>query len=90
MALINFTADDHLRACDLLRKKKFVLLENPALSLAVEDRPGVLRELTRKLAAQKIDILNIYGSAPATYGPCTLVLSTSNNQKALVTLKNPR
>ena len=44
-------------------------------------------DATRKLAAKKIDILNVYASAPASYGPCTLVMVTNNNQKALVTLK---
>jgi hypothetical protein len=43
--------------------------------------------LSRKLAAKKIDILNIYGSAPASYGPCMLVITTDDNQKALLTLK---
>ena len=33
------------------------------------------------------DILNIYGSASAGYGPCLIVLSTSDNQKTVVTLR---
>lgn len=87
VALMNFTVDEHLRACDLLRKKKFSVEENPVLILEVEDKPGVLRQITRKLAAARIDILNIYGSAPAPYGACTLVLSTSANARALVVLR---
>jgi predicted regulator of amino acid metabolism with ACT domain len=44
-------------------------------------------QVTRKLAARKINILNIYGSAPSSYKMCTLVVVTDNNQKALVALK---
>ena len=87
VGLINLVAEDHLRASDLLRKKGFPVQENGVVLVEVEDRPGVLRQFTQKLAAKKIDILNIYGSASAGYGPCLLVLSTSDNQKATVTLR---
>ena len=87
VALMNLVVDEHLRATDLLRKSGFAFRISNVLLLEAEDRPGVLLAITRKLASAKIDILNIYGSAPASYGPCILVLSTSNNQKAIVQLK---
>ena len=87
VALINLVTDDALRTKDLLSKKKIKAQENAVLLLQVEDKPGVLKRLTKKLAAKKIDILNIYGSAPASYGPCVLVISTSDNSKALLALK---
>ena len=87
VALMNFVTDDALHTRALLAKKGLKAQENTVLLLEVADRPGVLLSITRKLAAQKIDLLNVYASAPASYGPCTLVISTNNNQKALVTLK---
>lgn len=87
VAMMNFVTDDPLRTRDLLLKKGFTVQENGVLLIEIEDKPGALREITKKLAAKKVDILNIYASAPATYGPCVLVLSTNNNQKALVTLR---
>ena len=87
VALMNFVTDDALHTKDLLIKKGFKVQENTVLLLEVADKPGVLMLITRKLAAKKIDILNIYASSPASYGPCTLVMATNNNQKALVTLK---
>ncbi|MFH1800473.1 MAG: ACT domain-containing protein [Candidatus Omnitrophota bacterium] len=87
VALMNFVTDDTLHTRDLLAKKGLKAQENTVLLLEVVDRPGVLMRITRKLAAQKIDILNVYASAPVSYGPCTLVIATNNNQKALVTLK---
>jgi len=88
VALMNFVTDDALHTRDLLIKKGWKIQENTVLLLEIEDKPGVLMQIARKLAAKKIDILNIYGSAPASYESCTLVLATDNNQKALVTLKH--
>ncbi len=87
VALMNFVTDDALHTRDLLIKRGFKTQENSVLLLEIEDKPGALMQITRKLAAKKIDILNVYASAPASYGPCTLVIATNNNQKALVTLK---
>ena len=87
VALMNFVVDEHLRAMDLLRKKDFPVHENSVVLVEVEDRPGVLKQITEKLAAKKIDLMNLYASTTATYGPCLLVLSSSDNQKAIVALK---
>jgi hypothetical protein len=87
VALMNFVTDDALRTREILAKKGLKAQENAVLLVEAADRPGVLMRITRKLAAQKIDVLNIYASAPVSYGPCTLVIATNNNQKALVTLK---
>ena len=87
VALMNFVVDDHLRAMDSLRKAKFQVQENDVVLIAVEDKPGVLRSLTQRLAAKKIDLMNVYGSTTTTYAPCLLVAASSNNQKAIVTLR---
>ena len=87
VALMNLVTDDPLHTRDLFAKKRMKVQENAVLLLEVEDRPGVLMRITRKLAVKKIDILNIYASAPASYVPCVLVLSTNDNQKALVALR---
>ncbi|HXV27801.1 MAG TPA: ACT domain-containing protein [bacterium] len=87
VALMNLVVDDHLRAGDALRKKGFQVQENDVVLVHVEDKPGVLRQLTQTLAAKKIDLMNIYGSTTTTYAPCLLVLSSSNNQKAIVALR---
>lgn len=87
VALMNFVTDDNLRAKDLLRKKGYSFQENDVLMLEVEDKPGVLSRITKKLRAKKVNILNVYGSAPTSYGPCALVVSTDHNQKAFVALR---
>src|SRR5947209_7749706 len=50
VALLNFVVDDHQHAVDLLRKKGLPFHENEVLIVEVEDQPGVLRNLTKKLA----------------------------------------
>lgn len=87
VGLMNLVTDDPTRTVDLLRKKKYSIQENSVLLVWVEDRPGILRRLTRKLAVKRIDILNIYGSSVAGYDKCLLVIATSNNQRAMVALK---
>jgi len=87
VGLINMVVDEHVRAVDLLEKNKYMVHENPVILAEVEDRPGALKYVAGRLAANKIDILNVYGSAAETYGACLLVFSTSSNQKALVALK---
>jgi len=87
VALMNLVTDDPLRTKDLFAKKGLKAQENVVLLLDVESKPGVLMQITKKLAAKKVDILNIYASAPASYGPCVLVLSTNDNQRALLILQ---
>ena len=87
VALMNFVVDDHLRAVDTLRKSRFQVQENDVVLVYVEDKPGVLKQITQRLAAKKIDLMNIYGSTTTTYAPCLLALASSNNQKAIVTLR---
>ncbi len=87
VALINMVTDDHGPSVEVLKKKGYQLQENPILLLELDDTPGALRKVTQKLAQSKIDLNNLYGSAEATYVPCLLVVSSSNNQKALVALK---
>ena len=48
---------------------------------------GALKVLTAKLAAEAIDIKYIYGTTCSCGGPAKVVLSTSDNEKALVACK---
>ena len=87
VALLNMVTDDHVFSVDTLKKKGFPVQENPVVLVELDDTPGALKKVTQKLAAKKIDLTNLYGSAEATYVPCLLVISSTNNQKALVALR---
>jgi hypothetical protein len=46
-----------------------------------------MKSVTAKLADQKIDILYAYGTACSGGCPARIVLSTSDNERALVSFK---
>lgn len=87
-AKIMLVSDDNLRAQDALKKAGYKSLkENEAIIIDLENKPGTLKQITSILAAKEIDINHIYGTACAGGCPSKIVLSTSDNQKALLMLK---
>ena len=57
------------------------------LSVLVENKPGVLKTITRVLEDNGVDIKHVYGSSCPGGCPATIVLNTSDNEKALVAFK---
>lgn len=87
-AKIMLVTEDSQRAIDALKKKGYKsAVEDEVIMIELENAPGALKGITAKLASQGIDIKYIYGTT--CLGPCSarLVLSTSDNEKALVALK---
>jgi hypothetical protein len=79
---------DNLRASDALIKAGYKgARENPVVIVDLEDKPGALRNITTRLAAENIDIRYIYGTACSEQCPAKIVLSTSNDEKALLVFK---
>lgn len=87
-ATILLITDDNLRAKDALQKKGYKSIkENEVVILDLENKPGVLKEITSKLAAKEIDIKYIYGTVCAAGCPSRIVFSTTDNEKALLVFK---
>ncbi len=87
-ASIMLVTDDNLRAADALKKKKYTSIrESEVVVIELENKPGALKSVTDKLAAGGIDIRYIYGTACAAGCTAKLVVSTSDNEKALVAFK---
>ena len=87
-ARIMLVTDDNLRASDALIKSGYKgARENPVLVVELEDKPGALRNITTKLAAENIDIKYIYGTACSEKCPAKIVLSTGNDERALLVFK---
>lgn len=87
-AKIMLVTDDNLRASDALKKQNYKSVkENEIVIVELENKPGALKNVTMKLAAKNIDIKYIYGTTCSCAGPAKIVLSTSDNEKALVTFK---
>lgn len=87
-AKIMLVTDDNLRASDALRKAGYnSLKEEEVVIVDLEDKPGVLKLLTSDLVKEGIDIKQLYGTTCASGCPAKIVLSTNNNEKALLVFK---
>jgi hypothetical protein len=88
-AKIMLVTEDNLRAADALKKSGYKLLnENEVLIIELENKVGALKLITEKLLAQDIDIKQVYGTTCAASCPAILILSTSDNEKAIVAFKS--
>jgi len=89
-AKIMIVADNAQGAQEVLRKSGYKSIkENEIVVVELENKPGALKYITQALAAEGLDIKHIYGTACACASgcPCRLVLSTSDNNKAMACLK---
>lgn len=87
-ANILLVTDDNLRAADALKKEGYKsAAENEIIMLDLENKPGALKNITAKLASEGIDIKFIFGTTCPTGCPAKIILSTSDNEKALVAFK---
>ena len=87
-AKIMLITDDFLRVTDALKKAGYKSLkESGAIIVELENKTGALKFLTAKLAAEEIDIKQIYGTTCSGSCPAKIILSTSDKEKALVARK---
>lgn len=84
-AKIMLVTDDNLRAKEAIQKAGYKSVkESEAVMVDMMNKPGALKNLTAKLASEKIDIKYTYGTACAEACPARIILSTSNNEKAFI------
>lgn len=87
-AKIMLVTADNLRASDAIKKAGYKSVrENEVIKIDLVNKPGALKTITAKLAAEGIDLKYAYGTICSTGCPAKIILSTSNNEKALVLLK---
>lgn len=83
-ASLMFVTDDNLRACDAIKKKGFSPVEKEVVVVDLENKAGALKVLSGKLASVGIDINYIYGTTCLEGCPAKIVMSTTDNEKAVV------
>ena len=86
---VRLITDQDTIACDTLKKNNFEnISEKNVLVVTLEDKPGALNVLTKKIADEDIDIKHIYATtcSAGACSSCKIVVDTSDNQKALVAL----
>ena len=87
-ARVMLVVEDTRRATDLLKQKGFAALEErEEILVELENKPGALKSVTSLLAAKGINIRQIYGTMSTEKSPVRVVVATSDNQAAIVTLK---
>ena len=84
--IIHLVTADNLRAGDALRAKDYNPREREVVLTESPHKPGLLRHLTEKLSLGGIDIHHLYASATEDQDKCLIVLSTANNDRAIVLL----
>lgn len=87
-AKIMLVTDDNVRSIEALEKSGYKSIkENEVVVIDLENKPGALKNITARLATEGIDIKQIYGTTCSGGCPAKLVISTSDNEKALVAFK---
>jgi hypothetical protein len=85
-AVIRIVTSDHQRTVDALRDQRLEVQEARVVVAEVEHRPGLLREITEKLARQHIDLSYLYSTALGD--KCLVVFSTTNDDWAVRVLND--
>ncbi|MFH1641188.1 MAG: ACT domain-containing protein [Candidatus Omnitrophota bacterium] len=87
-AKIMLVTVDNPRAVEALKKMGYdSIVEKESVMVELEDKPGALKSILAKLTTAGIDIKYIYGTTCSAKCPGRLVITTSDNGKALEALK---
>ena len=87
-AKIMLVTEDNLRAVDAIKKAGYKTVKESEVVMAeLINKPGALKSFTAKLAASGIDLKYAYGTICSAGCPGRIVLSTSDNEKAVVLFK---
>ena len=84
--VVRLVTDDNLRAMDALRSHSYAPEEITSIEVLMHHSPGMLGSVCRKIGDGAINIHYLYASAPVSDTTCLAVLSTDNNERALVLL----
>ena len=85
--LIRLITDDDRKAADLLAANSFTPKEESVVLVDLSHRPGSLKQVTKVLAQDGIDIRHIYAAADKEEDKCLLVFHSSNDDVALTKLQ---
>lgn len=86
-AVIRLVTGDHQRTVDALRELRPDVQEARIVVAEVDHQPGLLRQITEKLASESIDLFYLYGTA-ADVDKCVVVFSCTNNERAVIVLND--
>jgi hypothetical protein len=84
--VIRLVTDDNLRAMDALRAHNYAPEEVNSIEVLMHHSPGMISSICEKIGSGGLNMHYLYSSAPVSEEACLAVLSTDNNEHALVLL----
>jgi len=84
--VVRLVTDDNLRAVDALRAHNYAPEEIDSIEVVMQHSPGMLSSVCKKIGNGGINVHYLYASAPVSDETCLTILSTDNNERALVLL----
>lgn len=84
--VIHLVTEDNLRVLDALTANKYTANEIASISVEVEHKSGMLNRVSSRLHDVDIRIRYLYVSAPINQEQCLMILSTEDNDQALLAL----
>lgn len=86
--VVRLVTDDNLRAVDALRAHNYAPEEVASVEVLMHHSPGMLTSVCEKIGSGGLNVHYLYASAPVSDDTCIAVLSTDDNERALVLLNN--
>jgi len=82
-SLIRMLVDKSDEAVALLNEKEYVFDTKDLIAIELDNTPGTLSKITRKLGEEEVNINYIYGSVSDSDGKCLFVFCPEDLQAAL-------
>jgi hypothetical protein len=86
--VVRLVTDDNLRAMDALRAHNYAPEEVDSIEVLMHHSPGMISSVCEKIGAGGLNLHYLYASAPVSDESCIAILSTDNNEHALVLLND--
>jgi len=87
-ATIMLVVDDTRRASEAIKERDFGPIEEiDVIMVELDNKPGALKTVTNLLAFKSINIRFIYATTSLDVCPVRVIISTSDNEAAFITLK---
>jgi len=86
--VIMFVTEDNEKAKKLLKTKKYDVREEEVVLISVQNKPGALESITKKIAEAGIDLTLLYGSVESKGKSSRIVLISENNDAVLMALES--
>ncbi len=86
--VMQLITDDNRRAAEEMQKNGYEPVSLDVVIVESPNRPGLLKHITGRLRREGLDIDYLYATATLKDNDCLVVLSTKNNERAIVLLND--